>query len=230
MANCFHFNQFCISPVEKSSLACGLLPDSLLKRLASRGGRNRSSTRLPVLGRQLRKGGLAPAPFFIFRPTPGNCLSACHRKVLDGLDRPQRLLRRSPDRISSALRETEPRRSGRKGSDYPGNSVSGCKKMSGRWGDRPLGRGIEGTVIRSQFGFSGRSAALASSRTTHRRRHSRKPKQLPTTRAVCSAENSRSIARWIHSLQYFRATHVPRSLLQMPFGACVEIELVAEVQ
>ena len=27
---------------------------------------------------------------------------------------------------------------------------------------------MEGTVIRSQFGFSGRSAALASSRTTHR--------------------------------------------------------------
>src|SRR5690242_4947892 len=40
--------------------------------------------------------------------------------------------------------------------------------MSGRWGDRPLGRGMEGTVIRSQSGFSGRSAALASSRTTHR--------------------------------------------------------------
>ena len=29
---------------------------------------------------------------------------------------------------------------------------------------------MEGTVIRSQFGFSGRSAALASSRTTHRSR------------------------------------------------------------
>src|SRR6266849_9347592 len=42
--------------------------------------------------------------------------------------------------------------------------------MSGRWGQRPLGRGMEGTVIRSQFGFSGRSAALASSRTTHRSR------------------------------------------------------------
>src|SRR5712692_4018165 len=40
--------------------------------------------------------------------------------------------------------------------------------MSGRWGHRPLGRGMEDTVIRSQFGFSGRSAALASSRTTHR--------------------------------------------------------------
>src|SRR5207245_2716687 len=42
------------------------------------------------------------------------------------------------------------------------------KKMSGQWGDRPLGRGMEDTVIRSQSGFSGRSAALASSRTTHR--------------------------------------------------------------
>src|SRR2546423_6858742 len=29
---------------------------------------------------------------------------------------------------------------------------------------------MEGAVIRSQFGFSGRSAALASSRTTHRSR------------------------------------------------------------
>ena len=42
--------------------------------------------------------------------------------------------------------------------------------MSGRWGDRPLGRGMEDTVIRSQSGFSGRSTALASSRTTHRSR------------------------------------------------------------
>src|SRR2546428_833184 len=46
-------------------LASGLLSNCQLIRLASRGGRNRSSTRLPVLGRQLRKRGLAPAPFFI---------------------------------------------------------------------------------------------------------------------------------------------------------------------
>jgi hypothetical protein len=36
-----------------------------LKRLASRGGRTRTSTRFPVLGRQFKR-GLAPAPFFHF--------------------------------------------------------------------------------------------------------------------------------------------------------------------
>src|SRR5260370_13654278 len=42
--------------------------------------------------------------------------------------------------------------------------------MSGRWGERPLGRGMEDRVIRSQSGFCGRSAALASSKTTNRSR------------------------------------------------------------
>ena len=51
--------------MDSDSLACGLLSNRQLTRLASRGGRNRSSTRLPVLGRQLRKRGLAPAPFSI---------------------------------------------------------------------------------------------------------------------------------------------------------------------
>src|ERR1700686_2786968 len=36
-----------------------------LKRLASRGGRTRTSTRFPVLGRQFQKGGLHQPPFFI---------------------------------------------------------------------------------------------------------------------------------------------------------------------
>jgi hypothetical protein len=40
-----------------------------LKRLASRGGRTRTSTRFPVLGRQFRR-GLAPAPFFVFWSSP----------------------------------------------------------------------------------------------------------------------------------------------------------------
>src|SRR5258708_27228999 len=64
---------------------------------------------------------------------------------------------------------------------------------------------MEDTVIRSQFSFSGRSAALARSRTSHRSLLycSRKPKQLPTTRVVCSSLHFPSIARWVHSLQYF---------------------------
>src|SRR6202795_966933 len=36
-----------------------------LKRLACRGGRTRTSTRFPVLGRQFQKGGLHQPPFFI---------------------------------------------------------------------------------------------------------------------------------------------------------------------
>src|SRR5882672_12634519 len=49
-------------------LASGLLSNWQLTRLASRGGRNRSSTRLPVLGRQLRKGGLHQPPFLFPKP------------------------------------------------------------------------------------------------------------------------------------------------------------------
>ena len=63
------------------------------------------------------------------------------------------------------------------------------KKMSGRWGDRPLGRGMEGTVIRSQFGFSGRSAALASSRTTHR------SKQITTILLLQKAQPTQDYSR-----------------------------------
>src|SRR5467141_1979766 len=64
---------------------------------------------------------------------------------------------------------------------------------------------MEDSVIRSQFGFSGRSAALARGRTSHRSllHCSRKPKQLPTTRVVCSSLHFPSIARWVHSFQYF---------------------------
>src|SRR6266851_478131 len=66
-----------------------------------------------------------------------------------------------------------------------------CKKMSGRWGERPLGRGMEDRVIRSQSGFSGRSAALASSKTTNRSRPTAVPLQKTKTtpdylRSLCS--------------------------------------------
>src|SRR6267378_3430831 len=65
------------------------------------------------------------------------------------------------------------------------------KKMSGRWGERPLGRGMEDRVIRSQSGLSGRSAALASSKTTNRSRLTAVPLQKTKTtpdylRSLCS--------------------------------------------
>src|SRR5260370_28117568 len=65
------------------------------------------------------------------------------------------------------------------------------KKMSGRWGERPLGRGMEDRVIRSQSGFSGRADALASSKTTNRSRLTAVPLQKTKTtpdysRSLCS--------------------------------------------
>src|SRR2546422_6305492 len=51
--------------MEHSSLACGLLSNSQLTRLASRGGRNRSSTRLPVWGVNYEKGACT-SPLFHF--------------------------------------------------------------------------------------------------------------------------------------------------------------------
>src|SRR5437667_12531919 len=56
--------------MEDSSLACGLLSNSQLKRLASRGGRNRSSTRLPVWGVNYEKGACT-SPLFHFRHHSG---------------------------------------------------------------------------------------------------------------------------------------------------------------
>src|SRR3981189_3149887 len=55
--------------MDSDYLASGLLSNRQLTRLASRGGRNRSSTRLPVLGRQLRKGGLHQPPFSFLPPS-----------------------------------------------------------------------------------------------------------------------------------------------------------------
>src|SRR6266478_4716794 len=54
--------------MDSDYLASGLLSNRQLTRLASRGGRNRSSTRLPVLGRQLRNGGLHQPPFLFSKP------------------------------------------------------------------------------------------------------------------------------------------------------------------
>jgi len=105
--------------MDSDYLASGLLSNRQLTRLASRGGRNRSSTRLPVLGRQLGKGGLHQPPFPfpkpVFRP---------NQWFLEGLGkvpRPSKSL--FPDSFQSSLR---------------------TKKMSGRWGERPLGRGDGG--------------------------------------------------------------------------------------
>src|SRR5260370_8515805 len=67
------------------------------------------------------------------------------------------------------------------------------KKMSGRWGERPLGRGMEDRVIRSHSGFSCRSAALASSKTTNRSRLTAVPLQKTKT----TPDYSRSLSSTI---------------------------------
>ena len=117
-------NHFCFSRLRRPSWilipwhpVCSL--NRQLTRLASRGGRNRSSTRLPVLGRQLRKRGLAPAPFSISRTSfhfPIRNSRAWHKEV--------------PSPIKSLLQK-----------GFHGWCV---EKMSGRWGERPLGRGDGG--------------------------------------------------------------------------------------
>jgi hypothetical protein len=95
--------------------------------------------------------------------------------------------------------------------------------------ERPLGGaaarawGMEGTVTLSQLGSSGRSAALASSRTTHRSRHVttsevlQKSNQLPITCPVCVRGDSRSIARRVHFCQYFSTSPIPSSLVRKYF-------------
>jgi hypothetical protein len=115
--------------VERSSLASRLLSCCALKRLASRGGRNRSSTRLPVWGVNYKKGACT-SPLFHF--------SAC--RISRGFESlalacpfaggfPARpftyTLLPASFRLKTANRELR------------------TKKMSGRWGERPLGRGME---------------------------------------------------------------------------------------
>src|SRR6266702_2561756 len=163
-----------LAQVRTRCLASGLLSNWQLIRLASRGGRNRSSTRLPVLGRQLRKRGLAPAPFFISIggfavpvkrlpgiPRPIRGWSQVSREWKSRIE-PRRTRFRwlvvSPCRAQSCLqypRNTRPRRSlllnfrlQTKQSPIPDPYYSQLlsvneepERMSGRWGDRPLGRG-----------------------------------------------------------------------------------------
>src|SRR5260370_13274860 len=86
--------------------------------------------------------------------------------------------------------------------------------MSGRWGERPLGRGMEDRVIRSQSGFSGRSAALASSKTKNRSRqplyHSRNQTTPDYLRSLCSIILlvDSSLVSFLPVPPYFRVTSV----------------------
>jgi len=105
--------------MDSDYLASGLLSNRQLTRLASRGGRNRSSTRLPVLGRQLRNGGLHQPPFLFSKP-----VFPSHQ-----------LFPENPRRVPSPGKFLLP-------DSFQGPSP--IKKMSGRWGERPLGRGDGG--------------------------------------------------------------------------------------
>src|SRR5713226_7986687 len=102
--------------MDSDYLASGLLSNRQLTRLASRGGRNRSSTRLPVFGASIKKRGLAPAPFSIFKA------SFPVRPVV-----PPRIHGEFPARANPCFH-------------IPSWSIA-YQKMSGRWGERPLGRG-----------------------------------------------------------------------------------------
>ena len=105
--------------MDSAYVASGLLSKCQLTRLASRGGRNRSSTRLPVLGRQLRKGGLHQPPFLFPKPVS----------------------------LSQPVDPRESRKSSQPEQILASRSSEGpvcIKKMSGRWGERPLGRGDGG--------------------------------------------------------------------------------------
>src|SRR6266852_1036964 len=84
---------YCEYPETRWHTVCSLLRATLFTRLASRGGRNLTSTGIPVFGGSvLRKRGLAPAPFFILalrafrwlvRSSRGwSCFSPVGRKTL----------------------------------------------------------------------------------------------------------------------------------------------------
>jgi hypothetical protein len=125
-------------------------------------------------GASITKRGLAPAPFFIFQPEslfPSNSTFA------------QRVHVRFKACVVSA-------------GSLVGERLTVRKKMSGRWGERPLGRGMEGTVIRSQFRRSGRSAALASSKTTHR------SKQVTTVVILQKAQTTSDYSRSVPSAEF----------------------------
>jgi hypothetical protein len=126
-----------------------------LTRLASRGGRIRTSTRFRFFGGSVQKRGLAPAPFFI-RPSSfvvaGRCGSFASRECVievvqfggpDPLG-PSFYFLVFPSTYFTRFVSTGERQS------VPATAYGGltkaparndAKKMSGRWGDRPLGRG-----------------------------------------------------------------------------------------
>jgi hypothetical protein len=123
---------------------------STLKRLASRGGRTRTSTRFPVLGRQFQKGGLHQPPFFISGP-----------RILSPPSLTIRRQMKRPSNLSAIQRGCEPTSTGFRGKMRR-------KKLSGRWGFRPLGRGDGGKRNPKLLVTSRHYAALASSTMAHR--------------------------------------------------------------
>jgi hypothetical protein len=110
-------------------------------RLASRGGQNPTSTGILVLGGQFKKKGACTSPLFRSSVVissfprvglgrlPCKTQGCCPAPVLG----PRKFKAHTEVAICcmSALR----------------SSRTAQKKVSGRWGDRPLGRGMEGTVV-----------------------------------------------------------------------------------
>ena len=144
-----------------------------LKRLASRGGRTRTSTRFPVLGRQFKKGACTSPlfPFLLTHATihlPGGSL--------DTTGSTSRLQNRKVRFDRSTRLERKMR----------------LKKVSGRWGFRPLGRGDGGKRNPKLFLTSRHYAALASSTTAHRSSRNRPGSrdQLPITVAIVLGSGS----------------------------------------
>jgi len=119
-------------PLLRWHTVCSLLGN--LKRLASRGGRNRTSTRCPVLGRQLEKGGLHQPPFSICAMSSRECVAEAVLVVVPVLvlmhvgagHGPPLFL--APTLCTTCV-------------SWP---TQRPKKVSGRWGERPLGRGDGG--------------------------------------------------------------------------------------
>jgi hypothetical protein len=80
------------------------------------------------------------------------------------------------------------------------------KKMSGRWGDRPLGRGDGGYSNPKSVQFFRPFCCAREQQNDAQEQggnYSRKPKPLPTTCLVCFGLHSPSMARRVHSFQYF---------------------------
>jgi hypothetical protein len=92
----------------------------------------------------------------------------------------------------------------------------GAKEMSGQWGDRPLGRGDGGySNLKSVWFFRPFCCAReqqddTQEQTSHNRGVTpENPKPLPITRIACSPSDSPSIARPVHSFQYFMLSSRP---------------------